>query len=200
MLEKEFFKKDTISLAKDLLGKVFVREINGKLIRSRIVETEAYLGINDRASHTFNDNKTNRNKIMYMDCGVLYVYLTYGIHYLLNISSVGEGVPEAVLIRAIEPLNNFDVFANNRFGKDYKDLNSYQRKNLSNGPAKLTKALKIDKSFNGKDIFSNNFYLENGDNNFGIVESKRIGIDYAKEAKDYLYRFYIKGNNYVSKF
>lgn len=200
MLEKEFFKKDTISLAKDLLGKVFVRKIDGKLIRSRIVETEAYLGINDRASHTFNDNKTNRNKIMYMDCGILYVYLTYGIHYLLNISSVGEGVPEAVLIRAIEPLDNFDVFANNRFGKDYKDLNSYQKKNLSNGPAKLTKALKIDKSFNGKDIFSNNFYLENGDNNFEIVESKRIGIDYAKEAKDYLYRFYIKDNNYVSKF
>lgn len=200
MLDRNFFRKDTIKLAKDLLGKVFVRKIDGKLVRSRIVETEAYLGINDRASHTFNDNKTNRNKIMYMDCGILYVYLTYGIHYLLNISSVGEGVPEAVLIRAIEPLNNFDVFANNRFGKDYKDLNSYQRKNLSNGPAKLTKALKIDKSFNGKDIFSNNFYLENGDNNFGIVESKRIGIDYAKEAKDYLYRFYIKDNNYVSKF
>lgn len=200
MLDRNFFRKDTIKLAKDLLGKVFVRKIDGKLVRSRIVETEAYLGINDRASHTFNDNKTNRNKIMYMDCGILYVYLTYGIHYLLNISSVGEGVPEAVLIRAIEPLDNSDVFSNNRFGKDYKDLNSYQKKNLSNGPAKLTKALKIDKSFNGKDIFSNNFYLENRDNNFEIVESKRIGIDYAKEAKDYLYRFYIKDNNYVSKF
>lgn len=134
-----------------------------------------------------------------MDAGTLYVYQTYGIHFLLNISSVKEGIPEAVLLRAIEPLDNFDLISKNRFGKNYQDLSIYQRKNLSNGPAKLTKALKIDKNFNGKDIFSKDFYMEEGKKDFEIVKAKRIGIDYAKEARDYLYRFYIKDNPYVLK-
>lgn len=199
MLDRKYFRKNTLDLAKDLLGNILVRKIDGQIIRAKIVETEAYLGVNDRACHTFLGKKTDRNKIMYMDAGTLYVYQTYGIHFLLNISSVKEGVPEAILLRAIEPLENFDLISKNRFGKNYQDLSIYQRKNLSNGPAKLTKALKIDKNFNGKDIFSKDFYMEEGKKDFEIIKAKRIGIDYAKEAKDYLYRFYIKDNPYVSK-
>lgn len=101
----------------------------------------------------FLGKKTDRNKIMYMDAGTLYVYQTYGIHFLLNISSVKEGIPEAVLLRAIEPLDNFDLISKNRFGKNYQDLSIYQRKNLSNGPAKLTKALKLIKILMEKIFF-----------------------------------------------
>lgn len=199
MLDRKYFRKNTLDLANDLLGNILVRKIDGQIIRAKIVETEAYLGVNDRACHTFLGKKTDRNKIMYMDAGTLYVYQTYGIHFLLNISSVKKGVPEAVLLRAIEPLENFDLISKNRFGKNHQDLSIYQRKNLSNGPAKLTKALKIDKNFNGKDIFSKDFYMEEGKKDFEIIKAKRIGIDYAKEARDYLYRFYIKDNSYVSK-
>lgn len=199
MLDRNFFREDTLVVAKKLLGKVLVRKIDKFELRARIVETEAYLGINDRACHTFNDNKTDRNKIMYMDGGTVYVYQTYGIHFLLNIISSKKEVPEGVLIRAVEPLDNFDIFSMNRFNKKFENLSAYQRKNLTNGPAKLTKALKIDKSFNGRDIFSDKLYIDCAKEDFEIVESKRIGIDYAKEARDYLYRFYIKNNPYVSK-
>lgn len=200
MLKKEFFNKDTISLAKALLGKILVRNIDGKEIKAKIVETEAYLGINDRACHTFKDNKTERNKILYMDSGTLYVYQTYGIHFLLNISSVGENIPEGVLIRAVEPISDMDDFAINRFKKKYKDLSNYQKKNITNGPAKLTQALKIDKKLNGKNIFSNKLYIEDSKTYFEIEADRRVGIDYAKEARDLPYRFFIKDNPYVSKF
>ena len=129
----------------------------------------------------------------------MYVYQTYGIHFLLNISSVGENIPEGVLIRAVEPLTNLDIFSKNRFDKAYENLSTYQKKNLTNGPAKLTKALKIDKSFNGKNIFGKNLYLENSNYNFEISTDRRVGIDYAKEARDFPYRFFIKDNPFVSK-
>lgn len=199
MLEKEFFKKDTISLAKDLLGKIIVRKIDKGVMKAKIVETEAYLGISDRACHTFNNNKTERNKILYMDCGTLYVYQTYGIHFLLNISSVGENVPEGVLIRAVEPITDLDMFSINRFNKLYKNLSTYQKNNLTNGPAKLTKALQIDKSFNWGSIFGKNLYIEDSNYNFEINIDRRVGIDYAKEARDFPYRFFIKNNPFVSK-
>lgn len=199
MLEKEFFKKDTISLAKDLLGKIIVRKIDKEVMEAKIVETEAYLGINDRACQTFNNKKTERNKILYMDCGTIYVYQTYGMHFMFNISSVGENIPEGVLIRAVEPIRNLDMFSKNRFKKAYKNLSTYQKNNLTNGPAKLTKALQIDKSFNGGNIFGKNLYLEDSNYDFEISTDRRVGIDYAKEARDFPYRFFIKNNPFVSK-
>lgn len=200
MLGKDFYKKETLSLAKDLIGKTLVRNIDNIKMKSRIVETEAYLGVNDRACHTFNDKMTERNKILYMDCGTLYIYQTYGIHFLLNISSFGEKVPEGVLIRAVEPLSNIDQFAINRFNKKYNELSNYQKKNITNGPAKLTKALKIDKYLNGKNIFSRSLYIEDSNFSFEIEVDRRVGIDYAKEARNLPYRFFIKNNPYVSKF
>ena len=198
MIKKEFFNRDTLTVSKELLGKIIVRNIDGNTYRAKIVETEAYLGINDRAAHTFGGRKTERNKIMYEDAGTIYVDQTYGIHYLMNFVTLDENFPEAVLIRAIEPINQLDNISLNRFGKIYKELTNYQKKNLTNGPGKLTKALKINKDLNGSNLFKNDMYLEDGYNDIDIVIDKRIGIDYSKEAIDYPYRFYIKGNANVS--
>ena len=198
MIAKEFFNRDTLTVAEELLGKIIVRNIDGITYKARIVETEAYLGINDRAAHTFEGKKTKRNKIMYEDAGTIYVYQTYGIHYLMNFVTLDEDSPEAVLIRAIEPMNQLDNISLNRFGKIYKELTNYQKKNLTNGPGKLTKALKINKKLNGSNLFTNNIYLEERYNDINIVIDKRIGIDYSKEAIDYPYRFYIKDNAHVS--
>lgn len=198
MLNKEFFKRDTLSVAKDLLGKIIVKNDNGFIYKAKIVETEAYLGVDDRAAHTFGDRKTERNKIMYEDAGTVYVYQTYGIHFMLNFVTQDKNIPEAVLIRAIEPLNQFDKISLNRFGKIYNELTSYQKKNITNGPGKLTKALNIDKALNGNNLFNKSFYVEDDNSIFDIIIDKRIGIDYAQEAIDFPYRFYIKDNSYVS--
>ncbi len=198
MLNKEFFKRDTLRVAKDLLVKIIVKNDNGIIYKAKIVETEAYLGVDDRAAHTFGDRKTERNKIMYEDAGTVYVYQTYGIHFMLNFVTQDKNIPEAVLIRAIEPLNQFDKISLNRFGKIYNELTSYQKKNITNGPGKLTKALNIDKDLNGNNLFNQSFYVEDDNSIFNIIIDKRIGIDYAQEAIDFPYRFYIKDNSYVS--
>lgn len=198
MLNKEFFKRDTLIVAKDLLGKIIVKNDNGIIYKAKIVETEAYLGVDDRAAHTFGNRKTERNKIMYEDAGTVYVYQTYGIHFMLNFVTQDKNIPEAVLIRAIEPLNQFDKISLNRFGKIYNELTSYQKKNITNGPGKLTKALNIDKALNGNNLFNQSFYVEDDNSIFDIIIDKRIGIDYAQEAIDFPYRFYIKDNSYVS--
>jgi DNA-3-methyladenine glycosylase len=198
MIEKEFFNRDTLIVSQELLGKIIVRNIEGITYRAKIVETEAYLGINDRAAHTFAGRKTERNKIMYEDAGTIYVYQSYGIHYLMNFVTLDKNTPEATLIRAVDPINQLDNVSLNRFGKLYSELTNYQKKNLTNGPGKLTKALKINKNLNGANLFSSEIYLEEGDSDFDIVVDKRIGIDYSKEAIDYPYRFYIKDNDNVS--
>lgn len=199
ILNKDFFNRDTISVAKDLLGKIIVRNKDGICYRAMIVETEAYLGIEDRAAHTFAGRKTERNKIMYEDSGTIYVYQTYGIHYLMNFVTLGIGIPEAVLIRAVEPLDNINQMAINRFGLSIDDLSLYQKRNITNGPGKLTKALDIDKELNGKNLFNNDLYVIDNNITFEIEIDKRIGIDYAKEAVDFPYRFYIKDNKHVSR-
>ena len=135
---------------------------------------------------------------MYEDAGTIYVYQSYGIHYLMNFVTLDKNTPEATLIRAVDPINQLDNVSLNRFGKLYSELNNYQKKNLTNGPGKLTKALKINKNLNGANLFSSEIYLEEGDSDFDIVVDKRIGIDYSKEAIDYPYRFYIKDNDNVS--
>ena len=200
MLDKNFFNRETLSVAKDLLGKIIIRKNHNHIYKAMIVETEAYLGIEDRACHTFGERKTERNKIMYEDAGTIYVYQTYGIHYLMNFVTLDKANPEAVLIRAVEPIEGINQMSINRFEKNYIDLNKYQKNNLTNGPGKLTKALEIDKSLNGRNLFEPQIYLIDGDKDFEIETDVRIGIDYAKEAKDYPYRFYIKDNPYVSKF
>ena len=199
-LDLEFYNRGAIYLAPALLGKVFVRNHNGRELRARIVEVEAYTGAEDKASHTYGDRRTPRTETMYKHGGHLYVYFIYGMYNMMNVVAADENSGEGVLIRAMEPISPLDAFAQNRFGVDYSSLTKTQIKNLMNGPGKLTKALGVDKSMDGTILTNAEIYIEDdGYDNFEIVNSKRIGIDYAEEAIHFLYRFYIKENKNVSK-
>lgn len=191
-LEKNFFLVDGVTLAKNLLGKVLVRKIDNKILKARIVETEAYMGPLDKAAHSYKNRRTNRTEPMFLEGGHIYIYLIYGMYHCFNISANKKDIPEAVLIRAVEPLENIEYMKQLRNIKKDKDL--------SNGPGKLTKALSIDKTFNTLDITKNNYiWLENDDYSISsITQAKRIGIDYAEEYKDKLWRFYIPESKYVS--
>ncbi len=199
-LDRSFYNRNTLIVAKELLGKILVHNIDGKLLKGKIVETEGYLGLRDKAAHSYGGKKTNRVETMYGDPGRAYVYLIYGMYYCLNIVTEEEGSPEAVLIRGVEPLEGIDEMSINRFGKFYHQLTKYQKRNLTNGPGKLSMAFNIGKTLDKENLCGNRLYVESGlEEDFNIIETTRIGIDYAEEAKDFPYRFYIEGNPYVSK-
>lgn len=198
-LDREFYNRDSIIVAKELLGKTLVHEIDGQKISAKIVEVEAYMGIEDKAAHSYGGRRTPRVEVMYGGPGFSYVFIIYGMYYCFNIVTREEGNPQAVLIRAVEPIEGFDLMAQSRFKKPYNQLSKSQINGLTNGPGKLCNALLIDKKLNGEDLCGNNLYVEEGQGEkFTIISSKRVGIDYAEEAKDYLWRFYIKDNKYVS--
>lgn len=199
-LERKFYDRDTIKVARDLLGKILVHNINGKIISGKIVEVEAYNGITDKAAHSFGGKKTNRTEVMYGKPGISYIFIVYGMYNCFNVVTEKEGIPNAVLIRALEPLEGLDYISFNRFKKPYDKLTKYQITNLTNGPGKLCQALSIDRSNNREDLCKNILYIiDAGIKNFKIQYSKRIGIDYAEEAANYPWRFYIKDNLYISK-
>lgn len=182
-LKEEFFMESTLSVAKNLLGKVLVRRNNDHETRAVIVETEAYCGLDDKASHA-SRGITERNKIMFGPAGHAYIYLVYGMHYCLNIVTEQENYPAAVLIRGIKLVGSA--------ASDTSDK-------MLNGPGKLTKFLNIDKNLNGENILiSDNLWIEN--NNFGsrraekINKGPRIGVDYAHEWAKKPRRFWIDIN------
>ncbi|AAK80911.1 MULTISPECIES: DNA-3-methyladenine glycosylase [Clostridium] len=198
-LIREFYSRDTIVVAKELLGKVLVHEVNGIRTSGKIVEVEAYRGINDKGAHAYGGRRTPRTEALYGPAGHAYVYFIYGLYYCMNVVAMQEGIPEGVLIRAIEPIEGIEVMSERRFKKLFNDLTKYQLKNLTNGPSKLCSAMEIRREQNLMDLNGDELYIEEGKNeSFEIVEAKRVGIDYAEEAKDYLWRFYIKGNKCVS--
>ncbi|MTK11636.1 MAG: DNA-3-methyladenine glycosylase [Clostridiaceae bacterium] len=197
-LSREFYSRDTETVAKELLGKILIHEVDGKMLYGKIVETEAYLGIKDKAAHSYGGRRTPRVEVMYGKAGFSYVFIIYGMYYCFNVVTQKAEIPEAVLIRALEPIENLDIIANNRFKKDYNDLTKTQIKSLTNGPGKLCDALRINKTLNGEDLCDNRLYIVDNDEEFNIITDKRIGIDYAEEARDYLLRFYIENNKYVS--
>ncbi|MFR3729727.1 DNA-3-methyladenine glycosylase [Lacrimispora sp.] len=198
-LNREFYNRDSIAVAKELLGKVLVYESGGQKVSVKIVETEAYMGIGDKAAHSYGGRRTPRVEVMYGNPGFAYIFLIYGIHSCFNIVTNEAGNPQAVLVRAAEPLEGIERMSQNRFGKSCEQLTKSQRKGLTNGPGKLCGALSIDRSVNGEDLCGNQLYLEEGEGeDFTIVTTKRVGIDYAEEARDYPWRFYIKDNEYVS--
>lgn len=201
ILKNDFFKRDTVEVAKSLIGKKIIRNISGNFFCAKIVETEAYLGLEDRACHSYGGRITDRNKTLYLPGGHIYVYLIYGMYDLLNIVTRDEEHPEAVLIRGVEPLENLDGISKNRFGKAYEELSTYQRKNLSNGPGKLSMALEINRSLNGKILSKNYLYIREGEEvpEKDLVITKRIGIDYAGEDANLPLRFCLRDNPYVSK-
>ena len=209
-LNREFYRKDAITLAKDLLGKYIVHtvynetgnNINNVELIGKIIETEAYMGFHDKGAHTYNGKRTPRTEVMYGEEGHAYIYFVYGMYHCLNVVAAEEGIAQAVLIRSLEPIKGLEKMSYERFNKPLSELGKKQIINLTNGPGKLCMALNITKDLNGEDLTSNKLYICDkvlkADSNFKIIESKRIGIDYAEEAKDYLWRFYIQGNEYVS--
>jgi len=183
LLDSSFFNQKTALVAQELLGKFLVRRIGGKTLSAMIVETEAYVGPHDLASHA-SKGKTERTKVMFEKAGVWYVYLIYGMYHCLNIVTEEKGYPSAVLIRALE----LEV----------------EGKKIANGPGKLCRALGIDRKLNGVSAVAKNaqlFIEDRGEKipRNKIVKAKRIGVDYAGKWKDELLRFYIKGNKFVSK-
>ncbi len=160
-LTRDFYAKDARVLAKELLGKVLVREIDGITLRGKIVETEAYIGAIDKASHAYGGRRTKRTEPLYGKPGIAYVYFIYGKYFCFNIICKKEGEAEGVLIRAIEPLENMNFISKLRFNKEFQELNNYQRKNLTSGPSKLCMAFSINKYNNWEDLCeSSSLYVE----------------------------------------
>lgn len=175
-------------MARELLGCLLVRILDGERLAGLIVETEAYRGQRDPASHAFRGS-TKRNEVMFGPAGHAYVYFTMGAHFCLNITTENKKTPAAVLIRAIEPVEGIDVMKRNR------GLDAVNR--LADGPGKLTKALKIQKDLNGEDVVrSNMLFLESGTAPKEIAASSRVGISSGKSFK---WRFYVKGSEFVSR-
>jgi DNA-3-methyladenine glycosylase len=185
---------DVVTTAKTLLGKILVTNFNGVTTAGRMVETEAYNGIIDKASHAWNGRRTKRTEIMYRLGGTAYVYLVYGIHQLFNIVTNAEDVPHAVLVRAVEPVWGVsDMLA--RTGKQKADYT------LTRGPGNVSKALGISIPHTGLDMEGDEIFLLDDGTTYKeeeIIATPRIGVDYAGEDALLRYRFYVKGNKYVS--
>jgi DNA-3-methyladenine glycosylase len=190
-----YLNQDVIFLAKDLLGKVLFTEINGDITAGIIVETEAYFGVIDKASHAYGGRRTGRTETLYTQGGVSYVYLCYGIHHLFNVVSSVEDEPHAVLVRAVEPLIGKEIMEIRRNMPASKTA-------ISSGPGSAAKALGIDRSFNKKDLTENEIWIEDHRIKYSpdeIVSGPRIGVAYAQEDALLPWRFYVRGNKYVSK-
>ncbi len=187
-------REDVVLIARELLGKIVETNIDGIITRGRIVETEAYVAHVDRASHSFRGKRTSRNEHMYCSPGTSYIYICYGMHQMLNIVTNKAGVPDAVLIRALEPLSGIEEMLK-RTGKPKLD------KTLTRGPGNVGKALGLNKKYSGQPLLDHiRIYSdENYDlSNQKIGISKRIGVESAGKDADLPYRFFIKGNPYVS--
>ena len=198
-LKREFYHRDSIIVAKELLGKILIHEVGGKKLSGKIVETEAYMGIDDKAAHSYGGKRTPRNEIMYGEAGFSYVFLIYGLHSCFNVVVNEADNPQAVLIRAVEPIDGSDEMSVLRYKKPLTELSKTQIKSLTNGPGKLSNALGIDRSCNGADLCGSSLYIEEGrEDSFDITTTKRVGIDYAEEAVDFPWRYYITGNPYIS--
>jgi DNA-3-methyladenine glycosylase len=187
-------RENVLQIAKELLGKVVVTKFNDSITSGRIVEVEAYNGIIDKASHAFDGRRTNRNEIMYANGGVAYIYLCYGIHHLFNVVTHTKEIPHAILIRALEPVQGIDEMLK-RVGKKKLD------NTLTRGPGNLSKALGITTKQNAISLLSKDLFI--GDDGFGykrdeIAASPRIGVDYAGKDALLPYRFFVKGNPFVS--
>ena len=195
-LSRSFYQNDIHSIAVDLLGCRLVRYIGkDSFLIGRIVETEAYKQKNDPASHSYK-GKTKRNEVMFGEPGHLYVYFTYGMHFCCNVVCGPAGQGDAILIRALEPLEGIDEMMKRRFGQLSNKKDQYH--NLTNGPAKLCKAFGIGRSENGLDLCGKNIWIEKETIYLSeqIGRSTRVGI---KQGKEFPWRYYIKDNPWVSK-
>lgn len=193
-LTGDFYARDTLTVARELLGKHLVRVIDGIPLSLRITETEAYIGRMDKACHAYGYRRTKRTETLFAPPGTAYIYLIYGMYHCLNFVTEAENEPAAVLLRAGEPVSEADEAAMSvrRFHCTPREMSAYQRKNFLNGPGKLCKALNLTTSQNGLSLLGEELYvLDAGERPQNIHVSKRIGIDYAEEAVDFPWRFYL---------
>ncbi len=194
-LSQDFYlREDTISVAKDLLGKlIVVPDAEGRRVSGMIVETEAYLGETDRAAHSYNGRRTPRNEVTYGIGGHAYVFFVYGMYNQLNVVIGPVDQPHVVLIRAVEPVEGIEIMRERR--------GSMKDRNLTSGPGKLCIAMAIDRDLNGENLSGERIWL--GDHrsfsSAEIATGKRIGIDYAGDDAEKPWRFWVKGDEYVSK-
>ncbi|AKL94405.1 3-methyladenine DNA glycosylase AlkA [Clostridium aceticum] len=198
---REFYNRPTLEVAKDLLGKYLVHYVGSNKYIGKIVEVEAYIGEIDKACHAYNNKITNRTKVLYDPPGTAYVYLIYGMYYCFNVVTEEEGKAAAVLVRAVEPIEALEKMVENRYKKKMDEISKKQLKNLTNGPGKLCMAMHITKENNGMNLLGDELYIMESEetSSFDIVTTKRINIDYAEEAIDFPWRFYIKDHPCVSK-
>ncbi len=194
ILQESFYQRETITVAKELLGKILVHETKEGITSGRIVETEAYQGPEDQAAHSYAGRKTARNEVMFGQKGRAYVYFIYGLYYCLNVTTGNlPGKPEAVLIRALEPITGEEIMAKRR-GKQIKFVN------LTNGPSKLCMAMNISKSQNKTELTAQPLYIKDAPQVpiDDIMVTTRVGVDYSGEWKNKPWRFYIRNNKFVS--
>ena len=201
-LPYEFYNRDTLTVARELLGKYLVRRRAGITTVCRITEVEAYIGAIDKAAHSYGYHKTPRNAVMFGPPGHAYLYLIYGMHCCLNFVTEPEGEPSAVLLRGLEPIWGEAELCRLRYGLTPEQMSPYQRKNFLNGPGKCCKALGLDCSLNGADLTGEELFLCTSPLDAGfpaakefsdtIHTGKRIGIDYAQEAVDFPWRFWLE--------
>lgn len=195
-LPENFYQRNDVTIiSKELLGKFLISDIDGVITGGMITEVEAYNGISDKASHAFGGRRTNRTETMYGKGGICYVYLCYGIHHLFNVVTNKINIPHAVLIRAIEPIIGIDEMLKRR-----KKINI--QPTLTSGPGSMSSSLGIKTSDSGSDLCGNRIYIEDRGINISpseIISTKRIGVAYAGKDALLKYRFYIKGNKFISK-
>lgn len=189
-VETGFFEQPTLTLARNLLGCLLVKEMEEGVTSGFIVETEAYRGPLDKAAHSFNNRRTKRTEVMFAEAGHVYTYLMH-THCLVNVVSGEVDVPEAVLIRAVEPYEGIDLM--------FKRRGDTTMKNLTSGPGKLTKALGINMTDYGRRFNEPPIYIAPGFAPADISIGPRIGIPNSEEAKYYPWRFWVTGNTYVSR-
>lgn len=199
-LSREFYNRDTVQVAQDLLGKYLVRRYHGELLVGRITETEAYIGRCDKACHAYNYRRTSRTETLFMTPGHAYIYLIYGMYNCLNFVTEPEGEPAAVLIRAVEPIAGTDTICRLRFGD--KPLTPYRIKHFMDGPGKVCKGFSLTKDENRMDLMSDELFVSDTLDELGITYPElpqerlcagpRIGIDYAEEARDFPWRFWLE--------
>jgi DNA-3-methyladenine glycosylase len=194
-LPTEFYlRENTIRVSRDLLGKLLVvPSADGERVSGMIVETEAYLGIKDKAAHSYGGRRTARNEITYADGGHVYVFFVYGMYYQLNLVTGPAEHAHVVLIRAVEPVEGVELMRERR--------GNMPDKNLTSGPGKLTIALAIDRSYNGEHLSGDRIWVEEYRNfkKSEVASGPRVGIDYAEEFIEMPWRFWVKANSFVSK-
>ncbi|HEY8517910.1 MAG TPA: DNA-3-methyladenine glycosylase [Candidatus Binatia bacterium] len=191
-----FFRRPALELAPDLLGLILAHETPEGLVAGRIVEVEAYCGPDDLAAHSARGRRTARNEVMYGEGGVAYVYFIYGMHWCVNVVAATRDVPEAVLLRALEPVHGLELMRARR-GARVPDAA------LARGPGNLTKALGIDRSLNGADLRTSALRIYRPrcglPDRSDVVRSRRIGVDYAGPWAELPWRFSLRGNPSVSR-